>query len=215
MMWMRMPGQTWPGSAASFVLMWTVMMAAMMLPSMAPVLWRYRRSIGSDGNALASWRTALVYVAYLSVWTLVGMVIFPAGAALMTASMQQPALTRAVPIAVGAVVLIAGAVQLTSWKARNLACCRSAFAHAAASSANKGSAWRHGMRLGLHCCSSCSGLTAILLAVGVMDIRAMALVTAAVTAERLAPAGVHAAQAIGAVAMGSGLILIVRAAATL
>jgi predicted metal-binding membrane protein len=32
MTWMRMPGQSWPGSAASFVVMWTVMMVAMMLP---------------------------------------------------------------------------------------------------------------------------------------------------------------------------------------
>ena len=32
MMWMRMPGQSWPGAAASFLGMWTVMMMAMMLP---------------------------------------------------------------------------------------------------------------------------------------------------------------------------------------
>jgi len=31
--WMRMPGQTWPGAAASFIGMWVVMMVAMMLPS--------------------------------------------------------------------------------------------------------------------------------------------------------------------------------------
>ena len=33
MVWMRMPGQTWPGAAASFLGMWIVMMAAMMLPA--------------------------------------------------------------------------------------------------------------------------------------------------------------------------------------
>ncbi len=32
MAWMRMPGQTWPGAAASFLGMWVVMMVAMMLP---------------------------------------------------------------------------------------------------------------------------------------------------------------------------------------
>ena len=36
MAWMRMPGKTWPGAAASFVGMWVVMM----LPSLAPMLWR-------------------------------------------------------------------------------------------------------------------------------------------------------------------------------
>jgi predicted metal-binding membrane protein len=34
MAWMRMPGQTWPGAAASFLGMWVVMMVAMMLPSL-------------------------------------------------------------------------------------------------------------------------------------------------------------------------------------
>src|SRR5439155_4659683 len=34
MAWMRMPGQTWPGAAASFLCMWVVMMVAMMLPSL-------------------------------------------------------------------------------------------------------------------------------------------------------------------------------------
>ena len=39
MVWMRMPGQSWPEAAASFIGMWVVMMVAMMLPSLAPMLW--------------------------------------------------------------------------------------------------------------------------------------------------------------------------------
>src|SRR5215212_1731587 len=51
MAWMRMPGQTWPGAAASFVGMWIVMMVAMMLPSLVPMLWRYRQAAGRrDGT---------------------------------------------------------------------------------------------------------------------------------------------------------------------
>src|SRR5881396_1936198 len=46
MAWMRMPGQTWPGAAASFLGMWVVMMVAMMLPSLGPMLWRYRQAVG-------------------------------------------------------------------------------------------------------------------------------------------------------------------------
>jgi hypothetical protein len=45
-----------------------------------------------------------------------------------------------------------------------------------------------------------------------MDLRAMAVVTAAITAERLAPAGEYVAQVIGAVIVGTGFILLVRAA---
>src|SRR5580765_6710908 len=42
MMWMRMPGQSWPSVAMSFLGMWLVMMVAMMLPVLVPMLWRYR-----------------------------------------------------------------------------------------------------------------------------------------------------------------------------
>ena len=49
MAWMRRPGQTWPGAAASFLGMWVVMTAAMMLPSLVPMLWRYRRAVGRAG----------------------------------------------------------------------------------------------------------------------------------------------------------------------
>jgi predicted metal-binding membrane protein len=53
---------------------------------------------------------------------------------------------------------------------------------------------------------------AILLGLGVMDLRAMVVVTAAITVERLVPAGERVAQASGAVAVGAGLFLIARAA---
>jgi uncharacterized protein (DUF433 family) len=49
------------------------------------------------------------------------------------------------------------------------------------------------------------------LAKGVMDLRAMAVVAAAITVERLAPAGERVAHAIGAVVVGAGLFLIARA----
>jgi predicted metal-binding membrane protein len=78
--------------------------------------------------------------------------------------------------------------------------------------ADAGTAWRHGLRLGLHCSYGCVGLTAILLVIGVMDLRAMAVASAAITVERLAPAGERVARAIGAVVVGAGLFLIARAA---
>ena len=51
---------------------------------------------------------------------------------------------------------------------------------------------------------------AILLAVGVMDLGAMAIVGAAITVERLAPAGLRIARVTGAVVVAVGLFLIVR-----
>src|SRR5215207_9883342 len=53
MAWMRMPGQSWADAAASWLGMWVVMMAAMMMPSLVPMLWRYRAAVSSaDGPRL-------------------------------------------------------------------------------------------------------------------------------------------------------------------
>jgi predicted metal-binding membrane protein len=213
MAWMRMPGQTWPGAAVSFVGMWIVMMAAMMLPSLVPMLSRYRQAIGRTGETRLGRLTALAGLGYFFVWTAFGMIAFPLGVALAAIEMQQPALARAVPLAVGVVVLIAGALQLTAWKAHHLACCRELPGRGCMLRADASTAWRHGLRLGLHCAHCCFGLMATLLVVGVMDLRAMAVVTAAITVERLAPAGERVARAIGVVVVAAGLLLIAQAAA--
>jgi predicted metal-binding membrane protein len=212
MAWMRMPGQTWPDAALSFLGMWAVMMAAMMLPSLLPMLWRYRWTVGRTGEMRLGFLTVLAGAGYFFVWTSVGTAIFPLGVALAAVTMELPALARAVPAAAGGVVVIAGALQFTAWKARHLACCREAPGRGRPLPADPDTAWRHGVQLGLHCSICCAPLTAILLVVGVMDLGTMAFVTAAITAERLAPAGERIAKAIGAVAVGAGLILIVRAA---
>jgi predicted metal-binding membrane protein len=211
MAWMRMPEQTWPGAAASFVGMWVVMMVAMMLPSLVPMLWRYRQAVAGTGQTRLGPLTALVGLGYFVVWTVLGIAAFPLGGALAAIEMEQPELARAVPMAVGVVVLIAGVLQFTAWKAHHLACCREAPGRGRTVPADAGTAWRHGLRLGLHCGCCSAGLTATLLVVGIMDLRAMAAVTAAITVERLAPCGERVARAIGAVLNGAGVFLIARA----
>ena len=208
--WMRMPGQSWSGAAATFLGMWVPMMVAMMLPSLVPMLWRYRQAIGGTGGTRIVRLTTLVGVGYFFVWTVFGMIAFPLGVVLAAIEMHQPSLAPAAPIAVGAVVLIAGFFQYTRWKAHHLAFCREAPGRGRALPDDAGAAWRHGLHLGLHCAYSCAGSTAIVLVLGMMDLRVMAVVTAAITAERLAPAGVRVARAIGVVVTGTGLFLIVR-----
>jgi predicted metal-binding membrane protein len=213
MAWMRMPGQTWSSAGASFLGMWIAMMVAMMLPSLLPMLRHYRATIGAAGDGRLGRLTLLVGAGYFLVWTLFGVVVFPLGVTLASVEMRLPSLARAVPGSVGLVVLLAGALQLTSWKARRLACCRGAADGCArAMPADPGTAWRHGLRLGTDCVRCCAGLMAILLVIGVMELGVMAAVAAAITVERVAPAGERVARGIGSVLAGSGLLMLARAA---
>jgi predicted metal-binding membrane protein len=212
MAWMRMPGRTWLQTSASFLGMWAVMMAAMMLPSLTPMLWRYRQAVGEPGAIHLDSLTLLVAMGYFCVWIAFGIAAFALGVALATAAMQSPPLAQGIPLAAGAAVVIAGALQFSAWKARHLDCCRSAPQSARILRADAGTAWRYGLRLGIHCCSCCAGLTIVLLVLGVMNLGAMALVTVAITFERLAPAATRVARTIGVAFMGAGLVLIAKTA---
>jgi predicted metal-binding membrane protein len=223
MTWMRMPGQTWFDAGLAFVGMWVVMMTAMMLPALAPMLWRYRVAVargvpghGGPGRPRADEArlgglTALAGLGYLLVWAAFGMAVFPLGAAVSAAGMRWPALVQAMPLAQGVVVVLGGVLQCSPWKARHLACWLRMPGPDRGLPSDPGTAWRHGMRLGLHCGYCCAGLTAVLLAMGVMDLTAMALATAAISAERLAPGGPRIARGVGAIAVVAGLCLIARA----
>jgi predicted metal-binding membrane protein len=210
MTWMRMPGETWSGAAASFVGMWVVMMVAMMLPSLVPMLWRYRQAVFRVKETRLGPLTALVSLGYFFVWTLIGLALFPLGVALAACEMELPALARAVPVAVAVVILVAGGLQFSQWKAHHLARCREAPGRGCTLPPDAGTAWRQGIRFGLHCGFSCANLTGILLVAGVMDLRAMTVVAAAITAERLVPTGERVARAIGVVVVGTGLLLVAQ-----
>lgn len=213
MAWMRMPGQTWLAAAASFLGMWVLMMIAMMLPSLTPMLLRYRQAVSGRAGARLEQLTALVAIAYFLAWTVVGAVVFPVGVGLASIEMQQPLLARFVPMAIALVVVIAGAVQFSAWKAHHLVYCRDGLCGGCPLPADARTALRHGVRLGIHCCYCCANLTAILLVMGVMDLRAMAVVSAGITMERLAPSGERVARVIGVVIVAAGLVLGARAVA--
>lgn len=201
----------WPASAASFLGMWIAMTAAMMLPSLVPVLWRCRQALDRTAAARPGPLTALAGAGYFAAWAGFGVAALPLVLALQAIEMQ-PAPARAAPVALGLVVLAAGCVQLTGWKARHLACWREAPGWDRALPPGAGAAWRHGLGLGLACGRCCAGLMAILLVAGIANLWVMALVAAAITAERLAPAAEHVARAIGVAAIAAGLLLLARAA---
>lgn len=177
MIWMRMPGQSWPGAAAAFVGMWTVMMVAMMLPSLVPVLLRHRQVPG---------RAAVLIVGYFFVWASLGALVFAVGATLAAVEMREAEVARAVPLVGAAVVVIAAAFHVARWMSRNRASGRDARLRGLTWPAGTGAtgAWRYGLRLGIDSAYCCSSLMMILLVVGLMDLRAMGAATVAITVER-------------------------------
>jgi predicted metal-binding membrane protein len=208
MAWMRMPEQTWAEVAVSFIGMWTAMMIPMMLPCLVPMLLRYRVAVGLT-DALAG-LTTVAGVGYFLVWTLIGTAIFPLGVGLAAIEMQNSAAARAVPLVTGMIVLATGLLQLTTWKARRLACCRQLSCDETLS-ADLRTAWSEGVKMGIHCSTCCANLMAVLLVLGIMDLRAMALVTAALTVERLPSSGGHVARGVGVSVIAIGIGLIIRA----
>jgi predicted metal-binding membrane protein len=211
MAWMRMPGQSWLGAAGSFMGMWTIMMVAMMLPSLVPMLSRYRRSIRDRDGIRLGKLTLLAGAGYFFVWAVFGAVAFTLGISLTAIEMRWLALARYVPLATGVVLLLAGCVQLTQWKARRLGRCRDAPACGQSLAADAWSACRHGVRLGVHCGLCCSGFMMILLVTGVMNLGAMAIVAVAINLERLVPRPERASRATGFVAIAVAILVFVRA----
>ncbi len=210
MTWMRMPGQTWAGAAASFLAMWLAMMTAMMLPSLVPVLGSFRHSLSEAGGTGSAALTALVALGYFLAWTAVGVVVFSLGVALASAEMRWDGLSRVVPVAGGVLMVAAGALQFTAWKARQLGRCREEPGCREARSGRAAGALRQGIRLGRHCGLCCAGYTAVLCLAGLGNLAAMALVAVAITLERLAPRPRWIVRVSGAVVVAWGLLSIAR-----
>jgi predicted metal-binding membrane protein len=211
--WMRMPGQSWAEAGGDFLLMWIVMMAAMMLPSLLPMLLRFRRAAERQEALRLDLLTLIVALAYFVAWTAVGAALYLLGTGFAAIAMASPTLSGQMPVAAGLAIVAAGLLQLTHWKSRQLACCRGCHGTEATASVRASSAWRHGLSLGLTCIRCCAPPTLVLLVLGVMDLRAMLVVGAAITAERLAPQGPEIARATGKLAILSGLAMIVMAGA--
>lgn len=202
MAWMRAPGQTWFGAASWFMGMWMVMMTAMMLPSLVSMLMGHRRP---ESIRLPR---AFVIAGYFFVWAVFGAIAYPIGVAFAAAEMRWSGLARLVPIATGVVLLLSGCVQLSRWKVRHLEHCRSL---PGSQPSDVWGAWRRGMHLGVQCSLCCLAFMIILLVGGVMNLGLMAILTAAITVERL-PAGRGRTSVIsGFIIIASAVFVIVRA----
>jgi len=113
------------GAAAMFLGMWTAMMVPMMLPSLVPMLRHYRQAVVTTPEP-RRWADHTRGGELLLRLDGCRIAIYPLGVALTTIEMREPALARAVPVAVGVVVIVCGALQFSAWKLRHLSCCREA-----------------------------------------------------------------------------------------
>ena len=211
MAWMRMGGQTWAGAAATFLAMWSLMMVAMMVPALAPMLTTFRRSVRMRDEERLAAPTAVAGAAYFLVWIAVGVVAWPFGVALTLAAERSPAFARALPVAAALAILLAGAIQLSPWKRRQLLRCREDPDCCRRLRGEVGTAWRHGLHLGFHCVRCCLPFTLVLLATDVMNLGVMAAVTAAIALERFAPGAERVARWLGGGTIALGALLLLRA----
>jgi predicted metal-binding membrane protein len=177
---------------AAFVAIWTLMMAAMMLPSVAPTAALYARTVQSRRTV----RLTGMVVGYLAVWAAAGLPAY--GLAWMTGSLtgQHPGAAHVLAIVTFAV---AGAYQLSPLKDRCLAHCRSPLGLLLHYGSYRGRS--RDLRVGLHhggyCLGCCWGLMVILIAVGVMNLVAMVGLAALVLVEKTGRRGVAVGRIAG------------------
>jgi predicted metal-binding membrane protein len=212
MMWMTMPGQTVLEAAALFVAMWVAMMVAMMLPSALPMLIIYRRVTFSRGERSCTAQSWLVGIGYFTSWTLVGIMAYAAGTGVAQLSMASPWMSRLIPFASGAALVVGGAWQFTPWKFACLKHCRDPI-HLLVRylDRRKRGAFAFGLHHGAYCAGCCWGLMLMMLALGVMNLAAMILVGAIIAAEKLLARGELVARIAGAVAIFAGAWLAAHA----
>jgi predicted metal-binding membrane protein len=186
--------------AAGFLGLWTVMMAAMMLPGMAPVGALY----AGEGAGTAA-RAAGLVTGYLIAWTAFGaLALLASVAAARLADRSDSTATW-----VAAILLVgSGAYQLSPLKDRCLSACRSPLHLLMRAGAYRGRL-RHvraGLYHGAYCVGCCWSLMLALVVLGVMDLRWMAAFSAAIVIEKVWRHGRPVALALGVALIVLGLL---------
>ena len=191
-----MPGTMGLGLAA-FVAVWTLMMSAMMLPSVTPTASLYARTVVTSRPA----RITGLIAGYLAVWAVAGVPAY--GLARMAGWLAgaHPAAARFLAVAVFATC---GAYQLSSLKDRCLAHCRSPIALLLHYGSYRGRFRdvRAGAHHGGYCLGCCWSLMAVLIVLGTMNVVAMAGLAAVVLAEKVSKRGRYVGRLAGVAAIG-------------
>ncbi|MGH9086120.1 MAG: DUF2182 domain-containing protein [Acidimicrobiales bacterium] len=199
-----MPGTMGLG-VAGFVAMWSLMMAAVMLPSVAPVAGLYARTITERrGERLASFGGG-----YLLAWAATGVVAFILAEVFEDVASGSTGTVKAVAATTFAVC---GTYQLTPLKDRCLRHCRSPLTHLFHYASFRGRTrdLRAGLHHALYCVGCCWTLMVLMVAFGVMNLLAMAGLAVAIGIEKHWRHGRGFARAVGVAALILAFVVIVE-----
>ena len=191
-----------------FLGLWVVMMAAMMLPSVAPVAVLWTRLIsGASAGAGRAMRMSAFLAGYLLAWAAVGAVAFAALAGTGRLVTASPVAAKWLGVAI---FIGAGVYQLTPWKDWCLRRCRSPVGALMYYLGFKGRS--RDVRVGFHhgatCAGCCWGLMIVLIAAGVMNVAVMAALAVVILMEKLWRYGKRFGQAVGVVLVATGVLAI-------
>jgi predicted metal-binding membrane protein len=189
---MGMGGRFSVGSLGFFVVLWVLMMAAMMFPSVWPAVAVYglvmRRRASAGASPFA--RSVMFVGGYLGAWAAFGLVAFALLAVARAAGLDALSDVQLARYLVAPVALAGAVYQFAPFKQACLRHCRGPLAFFLGH-------WREGVRgasamgarHGGYCVGCCWMLMLVLLALGVMSVTWMAVVSVAIAVEKLAPAG--------------------------
>lgn len=178
------------GTLGFYIGSWVVMMAAMMLPSIAPMVRTYSL-IQRDRSARPVARAtalALFAAGYLITWTGAGLVAYVLFDAVRDLNISWLAWDDGGRYVAGGIIGLAAIYQLTAAKDLCLRHCRSPRGFLTEHWRDGlGGALRLGIEHGAWCVGCCWALMAVLFALGIMSVGWMVFVAALIAIEKLAP----------------------------
>ena len=192
---------------APFLGTWTLMMAAMMVPSAMPMFLLHRLTAADGSGRVRTELRSLAFVSgYLLVWASTGIAVWLAG---RLVELVVPPESRAAGIA--AVLLVAGLYQLTPLKAACLRACRTPMDFLLTHwHRGLGGALRLGVEHGLYCLGCCWALMAVFVGAGAMGLVWAVLIATIVFVEKIAPRGPLFGRAVGVVLLAGAILLLLR-----
>jgi predicted metal-binding membrane protein len=209
---MAMTPAVWTaGYAALMLLMWSVMMVAMMLPSAAPTLLLFAR-VGRPGEeAERAWvPTACFAAGYLAVWLAFSAIATALQWGLERSGLFSAMMATTVPWLGAAILIGAGAWQLTPLKQACLRLCRSPIGFLMTRwRGGRAGAFRMGLDAGAWCLGCCWFLMILLFFGGVMNLWWIGGLALYVLMEKLLPMGHWLSYAVGVGLIAWGAFLLV------